>query len=868
MITAKELISRLDLGRWLEAASPENQEEVRKAMEELNEYCAKDKDFKRDLRSLLARFVKGGQKLRGTSNCNVLGTHVTGSNYGKDGSPAKAKIISNMYNGEMIYAEAIAEAVDQTNRELQIKLDDNKEYTDLDSAVVAHQMESLMSKGPYDGGTLETPYETVRSLIDVLKQSHGIDSETLDDYNDFLTIREAEYKRCKTSTFKPDPNKYVVSMAERGISKTMRGNPFSCAGNKDFRDEFIGRWNLLWRNAAVMCVDSKFVERRRIEVKHEFDEYLKTLPKDGDIKDPYHRATQGKYTVDLFLQDMLVRYFANDLDPKDWWTPLHGLCVPINRNQGRGFNYKSIQNNDYTGCKLIGEREDKGMKYRPVVPAPAWVNALMHIGYGDLVANRPKSDFSVGLSYPEDNDRRMKRMIRQVINSEWVLDPLDFSNFDFTIPTKLMHLMICLYDKVYDGVRYMKNIGTATALLIYHKVLLFPEQLGYQSVKEIESANNGMVAGYLNKIKGDPRHAKRNTTSHFINLTHDEYDFRAFYVSAPHSYLISGIYLTNAIGSDCSNGTSYYAVPMSLYGKRCPVLVTSNGDDILYPIPLELWKTKGFDYRKEMSEEFARRGFRIHPTKQSEILLNGKPLCIFAQLIYPQDDTIDGIGGPRKNFLRQVTSLPYDERVSRLALILQYIIPISRIEAGVDKDGVEYAGKILGKLAINCSKIAKKYHFRPKNSPDLLHKSRKLGDHSYMIISEKNYNGVDDCGGFKTMFGLIKEYGQDFIPALGRTMASIDYLEKISGELELRAPHKEKLREILQATIRGENVSYHFYSIDAINKAIEEYEKFSGVEIENLRLVDVDALVGMGTSEGTSSDDLITDDELIASFDF
>lgn len=868
MITAKQVSTYLDLGKWKPENSEVIKEEVSKYMSILEEHCSKDKSLRDDIRSILVRFIKNGQKLRGTTNCNVLGTHVVGSNYGKEGSPAKSKIQRNLYNGELLYAEAIANAVTKTNAQFEFKLNKDDAYNSFDDACTAHMIESLSSKGPYDGGTLETPFEVAYKLIHDIMEASGFNDEDLVLYDEFLQDRYDEYMRCKSVGWKPEPKNYVSSIAEKGLSKTFRGFPFECAGNKEFDDRFILRWNLLWDKAPAMQIDEKYLNDRKEQVKTEFDTYLSFTKDKERIQDPYHRVTQGKYTIDAFLQDMLIRYFALNLDPVDWFTPLHAVCIPISRNQGRGFKYNSYERAKHTEIRLVGERDDKGMKYRPVVPAPAFINALMHLMWHDLVKGRPKSDFSAGLSYPEDNNKRMKKIIHDVKTEGFVLDSLDFSNYDFTISTKLMFVLVCLYAMLYSEHAIAKNVAKATALLVYHKVMIVPERISTNSVNEILSSKTGMTAGVLNKIKGDPRYAARKRTSKYMNLEQQsDSDYRAIYFTAPHCYLISGLYLTAAIGGDVSAGTSYYVVPKLIFGKRPRTKIPSAGDDIVFPVPIEVWMKSGFDYRKDVSEGFKRLQLHVHPLKQSNITFNGVPIVIFLQLLYPQDESIEAFTGPTKNLYRQVTGLLYDERMSDLRMFLQWIIPISRAEAGIDHNRVEFAGEFIKNLIMETANVSRKYKFKPKNSPELIHKSRSLGDHSHMIINENYLNGVDDCGGFKTLLGLIKTYGQDFIPALGRAMGSVDYLESISGELELRAAHKESLREILRAAIEGENVSYHWYAIDAFQHAIKEYEKISSVEIPSLHLVDVDALVEMGKDTISSGDDLSLVDDPSGEFD-
>jgi len=424
-----------------------------KAMDRANEAIQVMKDFDEFLsetgmnrilrdryRKIFKRFVEIPPNLpAGASSSNILGNYTIGEIYGKRNPQTYARRVAGRLKAEEVNAEAIGNAASFVNSEMGYTRQENNDYDTFEAAAVAHMVDSLSSKGPFDNGEKDSALLTSLNLLEYGNR----DSTPMDDgeklvYEEFLAMRRLEYEGVIDSQFVCSSYDFASLMASRGLRDSMRGIPFMCPGNSGLTESHLNATKWMFKDIwPSFNIDQIYIDERTKVIQKEYEEASEIVKKFGLLP--------NTYTVDHFIGDVIKEYLlaGNRLD--EMFDLKQSIIIPISRNQGSGFKYKT---EDFGKISLTGERKD--IKYRLVTPVSAFTNAAFFFFCRDLIDSAPKTEQRIGLSTPAENSRRLSELISNIIDYKYYLDPIDFSFFDQSVMDWELILYCGLYFDLYN----------------------------------------------------------------------------------------------------------------------------------------------------------------------------------------------------------------------------------------------------------------------------------------------------------------------------------------------------------------------------------------------------------------------------------
>lgn len=777
--TLSEAWSALPRDWFDERGNPVNREsDFYKVIEDLEVFLKtkSGRGIRGDLRSMLERFVyRNGHVPAGNTNVNPMGTYVVGTPAADRSKVAK---LAQRELGERMYVDSVVSGVNKVLKDVGfVKAEDNN-YDDLKVAQLAHELDSLSSKGPYDNGQEDTAIRTVNTVlansVDVTPDDPDYD-EALGRWADYLV---AEYKG-NVDTHSPVKfDTWVATMQSAGLASTMRGLPFHAKGNAKLQERHYDF--MAWMLEPVVPADYKY--------------------KRGSFKE----IQQNKWTVDEFIQATMVELFnVLKLQPLQIMNARLLLMTVISRNQGSPWIIS------YENGAFVTTDDRKDMKFRAVVPAPALPQAILLLASRPMVKAAPTLRHRIGLESPSVNDTRMMQFIRTAASNKSVLVSTDFSNYDTKLRSQYMATGMAVYAVAHDD-PIVKSALLMGAISVTHKIAIFPTYTTDEGTAYSKHPNVTM-----HSVKGDRRVNVRKIMRQTSNsklkdqLSEDmkKFDFiaRAFYIYK--SFLISGIIVTNTLGSDCTDLIEGFLTAEWLWKnghitkeeREIMTHMISSGDDAVSSIPQRLYDEVGYEgVLALISKANAHFNMEVNPKKQLQVKLKGYPIVDFLQKVYPQINDIDADFYPYVKFIRQLMALPYNERMSKLDPVFQWVSTIGKLESGLCEENKEFAAKVLWEYGQNIYKIAREKGYKPPVPPHM------YGDRKGLKWNKAYAVNNSTLGGLEQLVGLVKKYQQRTLSSLGKYLAleSVgDAVDNIEAELETRAPHRAQIAASIFASL-------------------------------------------------------------------
>jgi len=799
--------------------------QFKKTMEDLNTFLDSDsgRGVRNDLRTGMDRFVyKGGDIPAGQSNVNPLGTYIVGT---KASNRSLITKIAQREFGERLFVDSTVDAVNSTLKSMEFKHNPEHDYSTRRDALIAHELESLSSKGPYDNGNEETALKTISAILEGADYKEPDDSEywaVRENYYNYLYL---QYKGNTETSRVFRSLDWVESMLKAGLSGTMRGLPYNAKGNAPVQKRHYDF--MAWMLEPVIS-DFKY---KRGTYEDFVREHTKTE------KNDVGGFNKIKPTVDDHIQAVMYELIeVRKLLPTQIINMRMLLSTTISRNQGSPWEVEFLE--DY---EVTGKRKD--MKYRAVVPAPALPQAILLLSTRGITKAAPSLKHRIGLQDPTTNESRFNSYIRNHATRSQVGISTDFSSYDIKLWSKYMAETMMVYEAALDDV-VAKDAMRMGAILVTQKIAFFPT---YPNNDGHPYANAPYE--YMYKIKGQRsfniKKAMSQTTSKEMREKladeAEKFDYvaRAFYIFK--SWLISGVIVTNTVGSDCTTLYEGWLVPHYLFLKGLITIeerdamqaVIASGDDAVSAVPKRLYDAIGYEGVLKLLEE-ANLYFNmiVNPKKQLKVKYKGYPVYDFLQQVkLPMWESVEE-QPPYRKFIRQWMAVPFNERESKLDFVFQNVSPIGKLESGLCEENLEFAANVI----VNAGKImkerAREKGYQPPVPPNMYGSRDKLyWDKQYAV------NNSELCG-FGQLIGLVKKYGQNTISALGKYLALEhigDAVNEIESELETRAPHRANIAASIFANLGAEafhkaggmerfnatTAVTHWYFVDLLSKVDE-----------------------------------------------
>jgi hypothetical protein len=498
---------------------------------------------------------RSGNKPEGSTNVNPMGINIIGPNP-KD--VRRDDLLTRRAIGEDYNEQAVIEALNATSQEIGFVKREDNDYPTQDLAMFAVECDSISSKGPFDGGNIETALSVGQ---DILEKACG-DAEIPEDVKPVIYAAmdrmSNDFAQVVDPKFKFEPSHYVDHMLSRGLSNTMRGYPFIAAGDSLLKDYQFEATKQLFANVQKLTIHKQ--THSQWLAKHM---RKKAVFKTNQLGQQELTEVDW-YSVDMFIEDVICELFALGLKLSDWFSPKHNIIINVSRNQGAGWKVK------YKKGKFVMD-ERKAFKFRYVCPAGAFIQAWSIVASIDLILKAPATEGRIGLQTPELNDKRFDEFLTRTEQRNKFIVSTDFSSYDTTLPTWMMNMQALSWAVLYED-EYVRDALSMAGILCGTKFMIMPTWANM-------SRNYGMKnAKYWNAIfiKGDARYIANNTSAGIknkklkkdIEALGDKFDYQVRIVYMYQKYLISGIIYTNTIGSCCTLTMGRTFVPYLLHKMR------------------------------------------------------------------------------------------------------------------------------------------------------------------------------------------------------------------------------------------------------------------------------------------------------------
>lgn len=830
-------------------------DDVKALFAELHELGKTDRMFKKlfeSLRLQLYRFtVTTAQKPNGSSYTNVMGCNIIGNSYADLHSlTKKPKIMAKRYTQQELYAKACLYGLNKYIADKSFTHTPDENYEDFDQACLAMEVEASSKKGPFDGGDEFVALNTIHDLLAGGANVQELDPEVLNYFKEHALKRTMdELADYVDRGFKYAPEHYVDRLVDKKISKTYRGFPFQSTGNVtlNYQQAYITRWMFAgflddWLPDSEKKFNS-FVERR---LKVWLARYSAETHPDGSVayRDSKGRYVTDKYTIDRFIQDVLCELKDRNIYATQWITASmkHTFVCPISRHQGSPWSVKWSRK----GELVLGDQKDP--KYRAVIPCSGFAQAMLIVATMDLIDNVPKTPCRIGLQDPATNVSRMNEFIRnanEVLLS--VLVSTDFTAYDTRLLSQLMIGNTVGYSTIYDD-PWIKDAMIAAGFILSQKIAIFPTPVNSE-----DQVYNAYLNEQFNEIKGSKvseylRSSRslndgKQKTKLLSQLT-SQFDYRCTMFYLYKTWLISGIVLTNTIGSHCTAELGRDLCPYIItHDPECAAHILNNqvghhftsiqevqqwlselwnnpdtkfvaiasGDDCVNSIPAALFDVVGYDGVLHLLEmAYAKCNMVVNSKKQLRTKFLGYPVVDFLQNVYPQgfDPRVPRNVQPYTKITRGWFGMPYKERFSKLPLVFQYTSVEGRLNAYLCDKNLELAAYIAYYGGKFYHDACVKYRLPVDVRRDMWNANDPLVWDKKYAIPNTQLLGLD------WYFGLVKRYGQSATAEITRRIVVdlkskyakdeskfIDkagrLAEDIRQDLELRAPHREGYEQIV-----------------------------------------------------------------------
>lgn len=761
-----------------------------------------------DLRRLTRSFIRNGSnRPAGDTNVTTQGLSLLGD---RPKTTHQTAVLTFREIATQAFNEASINALKDISDQRGHTTNSDYSFSSMAEASFQVELEEAGKKGPYDNSTPSTATQAINNILDNASEYAPLEDwayEVLDVYFDELA---AEYKEHMTESLSEDLSGYADMIAKSGLKSTMRGAPYFAPGNSKISLHHIVTAKFMFNKSKHM--QDWFDDNRNLTMKNESGEEVPIT-----VDDHIQMVLNQLQTLDNLVEVM---------------TSLNQLIQStISRDQGSPYDAPVELD------KIQWTYERKARKYRAVVPAAAYVQAIISVVLKPLVNAAPKLSHRIGLQSPDINDRRMNQYIRESYLSEFVLLSTDYSAYDTRLMTPLLALQTAAYKRVTDNQKVHDVIDIATVAMT-QKMAVLPTQ-----VNSKDTSFSKFPHIPLHRIKGDGRvnllKYSRMTSDDRIKEKlkqeadeSDDYMVQLFHIYK--GWLISGIILTNTTGSDITKALAILMLNCFLRDglitdeeyQKGRTLIISSGDDCVMPIPKRLYDDIGYMKILEYIQEYAHRfNMDINASKQLRVKINGYPVVDFLQHVYEWTDKPQK---PYKKFVRQWMGIPYTERFSKLDPISGMVQTVGKAESGLCEQNLDLAVELISLTGIKLSQMYKKKRMKPRPT------NRRIGKTEFFDIQP--YTPINSqYAGLGPLIYLTQKYGQGTLSALGKHAANSletdELIANLESELETRAPHKQELaRELFSSLGKdaydyagGDNrfdgtTTHHWLFVDVLNR--------------------------------------------------
>lgn len=500
--------------------------------------------------------MKSGNKPAGSTNVNPMGINIIGPNP-KDVS--RKDLLARRAIGEDYNEQAVISALNATSKELGFQKSEDDNYPTQDLAMYAVECDSISSKGPFDGGSIETALKVGQDLLANACKPSTIPKEIAPLIYAAMNRMSQDFAQVVDPKFSFEPEHYVDYMQSRGLANTMRGYPFVAPGDSLLKDYQFEASKLLFRNVPNLKFH-KFNHSQWLATHMRKKKVLKIneLGQQQIVEEDW-------YSIDMFIEDIIVELHRDlHLKLSDWFRPMHNIIINVSRNQGAGWKVKYSK-----GEFKMGERKD--FKFRYVCPSGAFIQAWSIIASIDLIKNAPKTEGRIGLQEPEVNDKRFDEFLTRTEQRKKMIVSTDFSSYDTLLAIWLMNMQglswaILYEDETIRDALSMAGVLSATKFLV---VPTYPEMSKNYGMKEAKYWNAIFIKGAARFIASKTAAGVKNKKlRQDIEMLKNDFDYQVRIVYNWQRYLISGIIYTNTIGSCCTLTMGRTLVPYLLHKIR------------------------------------------------------------------------------------------------------------------------------------------------------------------------------------------------------------------------------------------------------------------------------------------------------------
>lgn len=498
---------------------------------------------------------RSGNKPAGSTNVNPMGINIIGPNP-KD--VRRDDLLTRRAIGEDYNEQAVVEALNATLKEVGFVKREDNDYPTQDLAMLAVECDSISSKGPFDGGDIETALSVGQDILEKACGDAKIPDEIRPIIYAAMDRMSRDFAEVVDPKFRFEPSHYVDHMQSRGLSNTMRGYPFIAAGDSLLKDYQFEATKQLFAGIQRLSIH-KFTHSQWL-AKHQRKKATFITNSLGQQE----LSEKDWYSVDMFIEDVIVEIHSMGIKLSDWFSPKHNVIVNVSRNQGAGWAVKPKN-----GIFKMGDR--KAFKFRYVCPAGAFIQAWSIMASIDLINKAPATEGRIGLQTPDLNDKRFDEFLERTEKRNKIIVSTDFSSYDTTLPTWMMNMQALAWAVLYED-EFVVDALAMAGVLCGTKFMIMPTWANM-------SRNYGMKnAKYWNAIfiKGDAQYIATHTAAGVKNRKlrkdienlKDKFDYQVRIVYMYQKYLISGIIYTNTIGSCCTLTMGRTFVPYLLHKMR------------------------------------------------------------------------------------------------------------------------------------------------------------------------------------------------------------------------------------------------------------------------------------------------------------
>lgn len=524
-----------------------------------SEWCRtpKGKKSKYDVANKIDTLVRrSGNKPAGSTNVNPMGINIIGPNP-KDVS--RKDLLTRRAIGEDYNEQAVISALNATSKEIGFEKRDDNDYPTQDLAMFAVECDSISSKGPFDGGSIETALDVGQDILESACGDASIPEVIKPVIYHAMNRMSQDFAPIVDPKYKFVPEQYVDYMQSRGLANTMRGYPFVAPGDSLLKDYQYEAAKMIFRHVPNLKFH-KLVHKQWM-AKHMRTKKVLKLNQLGQQE----VQEEEWYSVDMFIEDIICElYYDMHLKLSQWFRPIQNLIVNVSRNQGAGWKVEFKK-----GQFVMKDR--KAFKFRYVCPAGAFIQAWSIMASRDLISKAPETEGRIGLQEPSINDKRFDEFLTRTEDRHKIIVSTDFSKYDTTLPAWMMNMQALSWAVLYEDETVRDALAMA-GVLCATKFMVMPT---YPEM----SKNYGMKnAKYWNAIfiKGAARYIAQHTAAGVKNkklrrdveMLKDSFDYQVRIVYMYQKYLISGIIYTNTIGSCCTLTMGRTMVPYLLHKMR------------------------------------------------------------------------------------------------------------------------------------------------------------------------------------------------------------------------------------------------------------------------------------------------------------